>query len=236
MYKKIKKELNSYSNSDKIEDFKRFFKTKKGEYGYGDKFLGIKVPNNRKVIKKYYKEISFDDTQKFISSPFHEERLFGFLTLVYKYKTKTISNDEKEYIYSLFLNNIEHLNNWDLIDTTVPHVMGNYLLNQDKALLYDFAKSDNLWERRISIIATFEFIKNNSFQDTLDIADILINDKEDLIQKAVGWMLREVGKKDFEVLESFLNPRYKNMPRTMLRYSIEKFDENLRQSYIKGTI
>jgi 3-methyladenine DNA glycosylase AlkD len=236
MISEIKKELHSYINKDKVNDYKRFFKTQKGEYGYGDEFLGIKVPDNRTVIKKFYKNITLEQTEKFITSKYHEERLFGLLTLVYKYKQNKITPSEKTKIFIFFIQHIDFINNWDLVDTTVPHIIGNYLFDKNKAPLYQFANSQNLWKKRIAIVSTFEFIKNNHFEDTIKIADILLNDKEDLIQKAVGWMLREIGKRDTQVLEDFLKPRYKNMPRTSLRYSIEKFNKETRNRYLKGEV
>ncbi len=163
--------------------------------------------------------------------------MFALLVLVYKYKTKRFTSDEqREEIFNFYIKNIRQINNWDLIDVTCPHIVGVHLLNKDRTILYKLAKSNDLWKKRISIVSTFAFINNKEYNDTLKIADILLHDKHDLIHKAVGWAIRNVGIKDLDTMLSFLNPRYKNMPRTMLRYSIEKLDEDLRQKYLKGLI
>lgn len=207
----------------------RFFKTGKGEYGEGDLFLGIRVPDIRSIVRKN-KDASFDEIAELFVSKYHEARLCAALLCIEHYK------QEAKAGYEFYLNHIDAVNNWDLVDSSAPYIIGDYLLDKDKTLLYEFAKSENLWRRRIAIIATFTFIRANRFEDTLKISDILLNDEHDLIHKAVGWMLRELGKRDQKVLENFLKPRYKKMPRTMLRYAIEKFPKDLYQTYLEGKI
>ena len=220
-------------NKEKAKVLKRFFKTDKGEYGEGDIFLGLTVPESRKIAKKY-SSLSLEEVKSLLESKIHEERLIALLILVNNYQ-KSNENIKKE-IYNFYLKNTDKINNWDLVDLTADKIIGDYLLNNKKDILYKLAKSDNLWERRVSIISTFQFIKNNEFKDVLNIAEILLRDKHDLIHKAVGWMLREIGKRNLEALESFLNKHYRSMPRTMLRYAIEKFQEDKRQAYLKGEI
>jgi 3-methyladenine DNA glycosylase AlkD len=235
MTQKIKNDLSLLENPKKIPDYMRFFKTSKGEYGEGDKFLGIKVPDIRKIVKKYFLNLSFEDIREFLYSEYHEYRMFGLLCLVYQYKSKKFIEKQKE-IFEFYIENISQINSWDLVDVTAPHIVGDFLFSRDKTILYEMAKSDNLWKKRISIVSTFYFINKNEFEDTLNLADILLDDKHDLIHKAVGWALRNVGNKHLKVEINFLASRYKKMPRTMLRYSIEKFDEELRQKYLKGLI
>ena len=235
--KYLQKELLEYAQTEQIEEkFKCFHKTNEGAYAQNDEFLGITVPNIRKVIKKYYTDIDLKEVEELLHSNYHEYRLASLLILTLKIKKASII--EKENIVELYLNNTEYINGWDLVDLSAPYVLGSYLLeNPDKInVLYKFANSNSLWKKRISIVSTWTFIKNGGYEDTLKIAQILLNDKQDLIHKAVGWMLREVGKKDFDVEYKFLVKNYKQMPRTMLRYSIEKFDENLRQKFLKGGI
>lgn len=230
MLNQIKEDLQKSGNPEKAEILSRFFKTGKGEYGEGDIFLGITVPDQRKVAKQYI-DLSLENIQKLLSSKIHEHRLTSLLILVEKYQKANEINKKK--IVDFYLKNTKNINNWDLVDLTSAKILGDYLFERDKSILYKLAKSDNLWERRISIIATFHFIRNNEFEDTLKISEILLNDYHDLIHKAVGWMLREVGKKNQDVEESFLKKYYKKMPRTMLRYAIERFDEKKRKFYLR---
>lgn len=235
MQQKIYSELNEYANKNKILDLKRYFKTDIGDYA--DEFLGIKVPDIRVVVKKYFLELNLEDIKEFLYSKYHEHRMFALLVLVYKYKTKRFTTDEeREEIFNFYINNTQQINNWDLIDVTCPHIVGVHLLNTNRNILYSFAKSNDLWKKRIAIISTFAFIKNKEYEDTLNLADILLEDKHDLIHKAVGWAIRNIGIKDLDVMLNFLNQRYKKMPRTMLRYAIEKLPEELRQKYIKGLV
>jgi 3-methyladenine DNA glycosylase AlkD len=232
--KQIKEDLAIFTNINNIQTYKRFFKTKAGEYAHKDIFLGIKVPDIRKIVKKYFLDLCFSHINEFLHSPYHEYRMFALLVLTYQYKSKKLN--KKEEIFNFYIQNISWVNNWDLIDVTSPHIIGNYLIKKDKSILYEFARSNNLWKKRVAIISTFAFINNENYQDTIKIADILLKDEHDLIHKAVGWAIRNVGKKDENTMIEFLNQRYKKMPRTMLRYAIEKLPENSRQNYLKGTI
>ncbi|MFH1052908.1 MAG: DNA alkylation repair protein [Candidatus Woesearchaeota archaeon] len=224
------REIKADENPKQANLLQGFFKTGKGEYGEGDIFLGLKVPVQRKIADKY-KDISLIDIQSLLKSKIHEHRLIALLVLVHKFKKA--DEKEKKIIFRFYLRNTDHINNWDLVDLSSHKIVGEYLKDKPREILYKLAKSRNLWEKRISIIATFAFIPDHDFRDSLDIAEILLNDKHDLIHKAVGWMLREIGKKDQEVEEQFLKRHYKHMPRTMLRYSIERFDENKRKFYMK---
>ena len=229
----IKKQLTQLAKKEKAEILQRFFKTGPGEYGEGDVFIGVKVPDLRKLAKDFH-DIAIKDVIILLESAIHEERLLALLILVSKY-VKGNETAKKE-IYELYLNKTKYINNWDLVDVTAQHIVGAYLMDKNKAPLYRLTKSEDLWERRISVMATFCFIKRERYEDTLKIAKILLNDKEDLIHKAVGWMLREIGKRDMVIEEAFLKQHYKEMPRTMLRYAIEKFPESKRQQYLKGEI
>jgi 3-methyladenine DNA glycosylase AlkD len=211
----------------------RFFKTGPGEYGEGDLFLGIKVPILRSLVKKHYRNTRLADIKKLLHSPYHEKRLFALLLLVAKFKTK----DYRQEIFDLYLNNTRHINNWDLVDQSSPYIVGDFLQNRSRAPLYALAKSNDLWEKRIAMVATFHFIRQGESTTALEIAAILLHDTHDLIHKAVGWMLRETGKRcALETEEAFLRQHYKDMPRTMLRYAIERFPEKKRQAYLTGTI
>ncbi|MFA6281524.1 MAG: DNA alkylation repair protein [Candidatus Omnitrophota bacterium] len=226
----IKKKLKQYSSRERAKNLQRFFKTAPGEYGYGDIFIGLTVPQIREIAKEH-KEISLRDTLRLLKSPIHEERLLSLIILVSKFKEGT-SSDRKRIYYS-YLKNTKYINNWDLVDLTAHHIVGGFLKDNKHDKLYELVTSKDLWERRIAVVSTFHFIKNNSFTDILKIAKILLNDKEDLIHKATGWMLREVAKKDKKLVEDFLLEHHKRMPRTMLRYAIERFPENERQKYLK---
>ena len=230
-YKQFSEQLKKAANKKDAEILQWFFKTGKGEYGEGDRFLGIKVPGIR-VIAKKNTDLTFKEIQKALRSVYHEERLAALLILVEKY-SKAVT-EGKNKIADFYLANTKHINNWDLVDLTAPKILGKYLSNKSRKILYAFARSENLWERRISIISTFEFIRNKDFTDTLKISKILLKDDHDLIHKAVGWMLREIGKRDLPAEEEFLSKYYKKMPRTMLRYAIEKFPEKKRLAYLEG--
>ncbi len=227
------KELQKLANPDQALILQRFFKTGPGEYGEGDRFLGVKVPVLRGFAKQQA-DATLTEIKSLLRSPFHECRMVALFMLIRKYNAG--DDSLKEIIFNLYLKSSPYINNWDLVDLTAPNIVGHYLSDKKRDTLYKLVKSPSIWERRISIIATFYFIRQNQFQDTFRLADKLINDKEDLIHKAVGWMLRESGKRNFELLENFLFTRYAKMPRTMLRYAIEKFPELLRQQYLKGTI
>lgn len=221
------------ANKRQAEILQRFFKTGPGEYGEDDIFHGIKVPVQR-TIAKQFQHLPLNDLQILLKSKVHEERLIALLILVlkFKYANETV----REKLFKFYLNNSERINNWDLVDLSADKIVGAFLIDKDKLLLFKLAKSSNLWERRIAMISTFYFIKNGIFDFTFQIAELLLNDEHDLIHKAVGWMLREIGKRDLEPEEEFLKLHYKQMPRTMLRYAIEKFPESKRQAYLKGNI
>ena len=229
----IQKKLKRLGNEEKAKKHQSFFKTGPGEYGEGDIFVGVTVPELRKLANEY-KTITLKEVKHLLRSPIHEERLLSLFLLIHRYSKG--DEPEKKKIYELYLKNTKFINNWDIVDSSAGQIVGAFLLNKNKQPLYDLVNSENLWERRISIISTFYFIKHNKFSDTLKISKILLSDKEDLIHKAVGWMLREVGKRDISIEENFLKKHYKNMPRTMLRYAIEKFTETKRRRYLKGKI
>ena len=225
----LKKELKKLADPKQAEVLQRFFKTGKGEYGEGDIFLGIKVPVQREVANKFG-ELFLEDIEKLLKSKIHEHRLTALFILIKQYERA--DKKKRARIFNFYLKNTKNINNWDLVDISAPKVVGDYLLNKPRSVLYKLAKSNNLWERRIAIISTFTFIRNNEFRDTLKIAEILLNDKHDLIHKAVGWMLREVGKRDQKIEEEFLKKHYLKMPRVMLRYAIERFEERKRKFYL----
>lgn len=233
----LRKTLKSYASPERKKSNKWFFKTGKGQYGYGDKFIGVSVPNSRKVARQF-QDLPFIDINKLLKSNIHEERLTALLLLVHKFQTS--EDKAKKKIYDFYLRNTRYINNWDLVDLSAGKIIGEYLLNRpkkDRKILYILARSKNLWKKRIAIISTYAFLsQKKDFIDTFKISDILLLDKHDLIHKAVGWMLREAGKRDQLALEQFLKSRYKNMPRTMLRYAIERFPEKKRKAYLKGKI
>ncbi len=230
----IKKEIDSYFNKERSLHSKRFFKTGKGEYGEGDVFLGLSVPLQRSIAKKYFKEIKITDLNVLITSKVHEHRQVALFLLVYRFDIE--SNLGQKEIFDYYVKNIEYVNNWDLVDSSAPNIIGRYLFENPskRDVLYKWVKSEKLFIRRISIIATFYFIKNNYFSDSLKISKILLKDKEDLIHKAVGWMLREIGNRDLQEETKFLDKHVKEMPRTMLRYAIEKFEEEKKLKYLKA--
>jgi len=228
----IQKALRDLADPVIAEHSQRFFKTGRGQYGEGDQFLGIRVPVIR-VQAKRFENTSLQEIQRLLRAPFHEERLCALLMLVQKFSKSAA--DERKGIYQLYLNNTRHINNWDLVDSSAYHIVGAYLADKDRQALYTLARSESLWERRIAIIATLHLIRQSDFDDALAISGLLINDHEDLIHKAVGWMLREIGKRSLSVEKAFLKKHYKKMPRTMLRYAIEKFPEPERKAYLQGT-
>jgi len=232
--KQIQHEFRKLQNAEDARHLARFFKTGPGDYGEGDIFLGIRVPAIRRFMKKYAGEIRFSSIVPLLRSKYHEERLLGLLLMVDKFETGDDSC--REDIYRTYLTHTEYINNWDLVDLSAPKIVGVRLEKRGRAILYDLAESDLLWDRRIAVVSTFHFIRRNDFSDTLKIAGKLIYDEHDLIHKAAGWMLREVGKRDMNAEETFLRKFYCDMPRTMLRYAIERFPEDLRQRYLKGLV
>jgi 3-methyladenine DNA glycosylase AlkD len=280
MLKQLQREIKKLANPQKEKLLQRFFKTGKGEYAEGDIFLGIMVPQSRKLAKKYA-DLNIKQLTELIRSKIHEERLIALFILINKYKT----TNHKNICFHFYIKNMKYINNWDLVDLSAPNIVGEHLLNSKSLapqprfadvvrqssvkpslvsaslsksrqqtgtqptfnssesgllrpidILESLAKSENIWERRIAVLATFQFIKNNKFAESLEIAKILLQDKHDLIHKAVGWMLREIGKRDQAVEIEFLNKYYEKMPRTMLRYAIEKFPEELRQDYLLNRV
>jgi 3-methyladenine DNA glycosylase AlkD len=229
----IRKEILKQKNPAQALILQRFFKTGKGEYGEGDRFYGIKVPVQR-TIAKQFKELPLEDLKVLMNSKVHEERLIAAFILVDQYKMG--DEKKKKIIFDFYLTNRKGINNWDLVDLSAPKIVGEYLLYKEKDVLYKFARSKDLWEKRIAILSTQTFIREHFFEDALKISAILLNDKHDLIHKAVGWMLREIGNRDLQTEEEFLKKHYKLMPRTMLRFAIEKFPELKRKAYLKGKI
>lgn len=229
----IRKKLRGLANKEKAGVLRGFFKTGPGQYGAGDVFLGIPVPELRKCAKEA-RDTSAADAARLLRSPVHEERLLALLLLVNAYGRG--DDAVKNTIYSLYLKNTRFINNWDLVDLSAPNIVGSHLLDRSRGALYELATSRDLWEKRISILSTFTFIRQNDFADTLKISKILLHDEHDLIHKAVGWMLREVGKRSRSAEEEFLKRHYRTMPRTMLRYAIERFPEGKRKKYLNGGV
>ena len=229
----IRARLRELADDERAHVLQRFFKTGPGEYGEGDRFLGITIPELRKLAKRY-RSIRLEEMVALLESAYHEERMLALLMLTDAY-SKGVEPVRKK-IYDLYLKKTRFINNWDLIDLSAPRIVGDFLLTRSRAPLYALASSNSLWERRIAIMATFKFIKKSDYSDSLKISEILLKDREDLIHKAVGWMLREIGKSDLAAEEGFLKKHYRMMPRTMLRYAIERFPEPKRQMYLKGLI
>ena len=227
MLQQLKQDLNKLEHKEKAKILQRFFKTQKGEYGEGDIFLGLTSQQTTDIAKKY-QNITSNELQELINNKIHEYRVCALRILVSQYQ-----KSKNPKIINFYLKNTKNINNWDLVDLSAPKILGDYLLNKERTTLYQLAKSNNLWENRIAILSTYTFIKNNQFEDTLSISKILLNHKHDLIHKAVGWMLREIGKKDLQILERFLKQHHKQMPRTMLRYTIERFSKAKRKVYLR---
>ncbi|OGK47890.1 DNA alkylation repair protein [Candidatus Roizmanbacteria bacterium RIFCSPLOWO2_01_FULL_40_13] len=225
----LRKDLHKLANPEKAKLLQRFFKTGKGEYGEGDIFLGIMVPQQRKIACKY-KNLKLSEIQRLLQSKIHEERLTPLFILVEQYKKADYADKKK--IFDFYLKNTKNINNWDLVDLSAPRIVGEYLFDKDKTILYELVKSENFWERRIAVLATFYFINKNQFADALKVGELLLEDNHDLIHKATGWMLREIGKRDQKAEEGFLSKYCKIMPRTMLRYAIERFSESMRKYYL----
>ena len=230
---KIKTELKKMANPLQAKNLARFFKTGQGQYGAGDKFLGIMVPQQRAVAKKFV-QLELADIQELLDSPWHEFRLTALLILVDKFGRAPATAQKS--IVNFYLKNIVRINNWDLVDLTAPKILGPYFAKRPRPILFKLARSKNLWARRIAVLTTFEFIRQHDYADTLKLAELFLKDQHDLMHKAVGWMLRELGKRDLAVETEFLKQYYKVMPRTMLRYALEKFPESERQKYLKNLI
>jgi len=228
----IKNDLQRVADKKKAIILARFFKTGKGDYGEGDVFLGVVVPQQRKIAAKFA-ELPLKEIKELLKSKIHEERLTGLIILVNQYKKSLKDEVLREQTFRFYVKNIFTVNNWDLVDLSCRDIIGEHLITHQRKILYQFAKSQDMWKRRIAIVSTWAFIRKNDFNDTLRLAETLFNDKRDLIHKAVGWMLREVGKKDERVLRQFLDKNASKMPRVMLRYSIERLPENKRRKYLQ---
>ena len=231
--KEVINALKTLATEERRKTNEWFFKTNKGQYGYGDIFLGVRAPDVRDVAKRFSQTITLIELTELIQNPIHEVRLCALIILVNKY-----NKEESDRIYQYYLKHLNSVNNWDLVDTSAPHIVGDYLnKNPEKSkILLEFSRSENLWIRRISIVSTLAFIKNNEFNKTLEIAKLLLNDDHDLIHKAVGWMLREIYKRDEVLIKRFLRQNYAQIPRTTLRYAIERMDKEERLIYLKGNI
>lgn len=225
--------LKHLADPEIAEHSQRFFKTGPGEYGEGDRFLGIRVPVQRKTAKAF-RHITLDEIGGLLQSEWHEVRLTALFVLVEQYQKA--GQAEKERIYQFYIDNLGRVNNWDLVDSTASKIAGHYLFDKDRSLLYELVQSDNLWERRVAIIATGYFISRGDIEETFKLAELLLNDEHDLIHKATGWMIRETGKKNRKAMERFLIRHYKNMPRTMLRYAIEHLPAERRKEYLIGAV
>ncbi|MBN2064445.1 MAG: DNA alkylation repair protein [Sedimentisphaerales bacterium] len=243
----LKKEINQLADPQQAVHLMRFFKTAPGQYGHGDLFRGIKVPPLRKLVKLYYQDITLLEAAQLLQSKYHEDRLVALLIMVARFQHSSDQPELQQEIYDLYLANIDRINNWDLVDLSCYHIVGEFLCDKDRrADLYNLARHGHcnhadyqrysLWANRIAIVSTMNFIRKGQFADTIAIADILLDNSHDLIHKAVGWLLREMGKRSQSDLENFLASRYQNMPRTALRYAIEKFPQTTRQKYLKGLI
>ncbi len=230
-------DLQQAAKPEKAGHQQRFFKTGAGEYGEGDQFIGVPLPVQRQIAKKY-RDLPADELARLLTSKIHEHRQTALLIMVESYKLKKSSEQRRNELVQLYLDHLDYVNNWDLVDCSAHYILGPWMLQEpeQKQLLYRLAESDNLWKQRVAIMTTFAFIRAGEYEDTLKIADILLDHEHDLIHKAVGWMLREVGNRNRQVEEEFLRSRYRDMPRTMLRYAIEKFPEELRQDYLKGRV
>ncbi|MEI6970831.1 MAG: DNA alkylation repair protein [bacterium] len=229
----IRRILRKLGRKRQARVLQRYFKTGPGEYAEGDIFLGIRVPQLRKLASEY-RDMRLKDVERLLQSPVHEDRLFALLVLVNRFARAGTS--EQRNIFRLYFRNTQFVNNWDLVDLSAPQIVGGFLAARDKAPIACLAESASVWDRRISIMSTFQFIRKGQFSEALKIAGILIEDEEDLVHKAVGWMLREIGKRDMPVEEKFLKQNYRRMSRTTLRYAIEKFPENKRRKYLAGKI
>lgn len=226
----IQKKLHSLADPADAAHAQRFFKTGPGEYGEGDRFLGIRNPVLRRIAREY-RELDRETLIKLLYSPWHEERFAALIIMTLQYQKYPARREE---IYRLYMEHPDYINNWDLVDVSAPSIPGHWLLDRDKSILYEFARTPHLWKQRIAVMTTFNFIRHRQFEDTLALALILRDHPHDLIHKAVGWMLREIGNRHLPSELEYLDRHYRAMPRTMLRYAIEKFPEDLRLAYLRG--
>jgi len=234
MVEQIINEVLTHSDEERIILYQKFFKCNKGGYGEGDSFAGIRNPILRTLSKKH-KSISLIDATQLLTHKIHEIRLLAIFILELKIKNKKTTDEEKDKIAEIYLKHLDYVNNWDLVDASAHYILGAWVFGKDNKVLIELAKRDSLWNNRVAIIATFHHIRQHSFDVTLEIAEILLHHPHDLIHKAVGWMLREIGNRNVEIELAFLKKHYSTMPRTMLRYAIEKFDQPLRNQIMKGT-
>lgn len=231
MLQQLKNDLIQLGSPEKAAFLSRFFKTGKGQYGEGDVFLGISMPEIREIIKKYT-SLSIDEWTELLQSPYHEFRIAALIGLMKQFQKAKKDELTQQRIFDIYLSNLNYINNWDLVDVTCRDIVGAFLLNKERSILFELAKRPHLWSQRVAIVSTWYFISRNQFTDTLQLSELLLSHKHDLIHKAVGWMLREVGKRDELVLEEFLDTHVKQMPRTALRYAIERFPESKRKYYL----
>jgi 3-methyladenine DNA glycosylase AlkD len=231
----IKTDLTSLADAEKAVFLPKFFQAFPGGYGEGDRFIGVTVPHQRQIARQHYRSTLLSELDSLIGDPVHEYRLTAVFIMVLKYE-KAKTEAEKQAVVNYYLGNIRHINNWDLVDSSAYKILGAHLYNTGREMLFDLARSNHLWQQRISVIATYYFIRKGDFNDTLKLAEMLLEHEHDLIHKAVGWMLREIGNRDFDAEYRFLKTHYRKMPRTMLRYAIEKFDPVLRKEFLAGLI
>ncbi len=227
----VQRELERLADPDKATQLARYFQAVPGGYGEGDRFRGVRVPELRKLARRF-RALPLDEVTPLLTSPWHEDRMVALLVMALQFPRATEAHRER--LFGTYMGHLRFVNNWDLVDTSAEHVVGAFLRDRDKAPLDALAGSQDVWERRVAVLATFGYIKAGAFDETLRLADRLLGDPHDLVHKAVGWMLREVGQRDRDRLEAFLRPRYARMPRTMLRYAIEQLPEERRQDYLKG--
>jgi 3-methyladenine DNA glycosylase AlkD len=232
--KEIERRLRMLADSDRAAHAARYFQAFPGGYGEGDRFLGIRVPELRKLVREF-DHATVDDAVTLLQSRYHETRLLGLLMLVRRFQRSDDAGEQRR-IYQYYLGNTDRIDNWDLVDLSAHEIVGAYLEGRSRRPLYRLARSKRVWERRIAVIATFRFIRNHDFDDAMALAERLLDDEHDLMHKAVGWMLREIGNRDRAVEETFLRRHYQRMPRTMLRYAIERFPQRRRKQYLAGTI
>lgn len=232
---KVRHDLESCADPLKAAHLPRFFQAYPGGYGEGDCFIGVSVPDQRKIARSYFQAFSLSELEKLIRDPLHECRLTAIFILILKFE-KAETEPEREALVKIYLDNLMWINNWDLVDSSAYKILGPHLFRKDRSALYDLAASGELWKQRVAVITTLFFIRNKDYADILNLARLLLRHEHDLMHKAIGWMLREVGNRDFDLEYNFLKQHYRVMPRTMLRYAIEKFDEELRQKFLKGLV
>ncbi|MGK5110928.1 MULTISPECIES: DNA alkylation repair protein [unclassified Geodermatophilus] len=231
---RIRAELAAAADPERAAGMARYFQVRPGGYGEGDRFLGIGVPAQRRIARRHAATTPLEDVEALLASPLHEERLTALFVLVQRFGTADVG--ERQRIVDLYLRCRAHVSNWDLVDASAPYLLGPWLIDRDRAVLDELAASPSVWDRRIAVMATFALIRAGEFAPTLHLADRLLDDPHDLVHKAVGWMLREIGDRDRALAEEFLASRYRRMPRTMLRYAIEKFPPERRRGYLAGTV